>query len=445
MVKRSGLSACIGKSRGPICSLVTYWLSRFEWGDDCLVKQFRYQNYIAVSVVLTFVGIAVALGQFKIPSIMPAIMERFGMDLNSASMLMSVFTLAGIFLSLPTGFLARRFGAKNMVLASVAVMVVGTLVGMLATSGSILVMSRAIEGVALVFCSVSAPLVLRKYVEPEKIGFASGIWSLWFSLGSFFGGVLTPVFFESLDYRGTWIAFAAIVLAAGLLLLFFLKPFSDGRFFESVERASREGENPPIFTTASSSPKKTSGRLFTRNVILVLLGFLSFNIVLISFLSFGPTFLQEEGMDPVLAGFASTLPMLIAIVSSPLFGLLADRTKRYKLLMVLAMVVLGPCACALLTSSGPALWIAACVMGVFGLGAPPMFLIMYPAVVENKEMMPIAMGFLVMTQSLGQFLGSFIMPFVIESGWMAAGVFVAAVGLAGTALLLFVKSDAIKE
>ena len=165
-------------------------------------KQFKYQNYVAVSVILTLVGIAVALGQFKIPSIMPAIMERFSMDLGSASMLMSVFTLAGIFLSLPTGFLARRFGAKNMVMASVGVMVVGTLIGMLATSGSVLVLSRAVEGVALVFCSVSAPLVLRKYVAPDKVGFASGIWSLWFSLGSFFGGVLTPVFFEALDYRG---------------------------------------------------------------------------------------------------------------------------------------------------------------------------------------------------------------------------------------------------
>lgn len=407
-------------------------------------KQFKYQNYVAVSVILTLVGIAVALGQFKIPSIMPAIMERFSMDLGSASMLMSVFTLAGIFLSLPTGFLARRFGAKNMVMASVGVMVVGTLIGMLATSGSVLVLSRAVEGVALVFCSVSAPLVLRKYVAPDKVGFASGIWSLWFSLGSFFGGVLTPVFFEALDYRGTWIAFAAIVLAAGLLLLFFLRPFSGGRFFESIEKAA--GENGLASVSRADAGAGTGRKkLFTRNVVLVLLGFLSFNIVLISFLSFSPTFLQEEGMDPVLAGFASTLPMLIAIVSSPVFGFLADKTKRYKILMALSMVVLGPCACVLLTSSGPTLWVAACVMGVIGLGAPPMFLIVYPAVVENKELMPIAMGFLVMTQSLGQFIGSSVMPFIIESGWMAAGAFVTVVGLAGTALLLLVKSDAIRD
>ena len=147
-------------------------------------------------------------------------------------------------------------------------------------------------------------------------------------------------------------------------------------------------------------------------------------------------------MSPTLAGFASTLPMLIAIVSSVLFGVIADKTKRYKLLMLLSMVVLGPCAFVLLTNSGPALWVAASVLGIIGLGAPPMYLILYPAVVPDKRLLPVAMGFLVMTQSLGQFIGTLVMPLILEAGWMAAGVFVLVVGLAGTAILLFVKDPA---
>lgn len=400
----------------------------------------KYQNYIAVSIVLTLVGIAVALGQFKIPSIMPAIMERFSMSLGSASMLMSVFTLAGIFLSLPTGFLARRFGCKNMLVMAVLVMVCGTLIGMVATSGNMLIVSRAIEGVALVFCSVSGPLVLRKYVRPEKIGFASGVWSLWFSLGSFFGGVLTPGLYENVGFSGTWLVFAIIVFAAGLALFAYLRP-TDGRFIEKVSSATAHEADEEAEEVLSES-KPIIRELFTRNVVCVLLGFLTFNIVLISFLSFSPTFLQSEGMSPTLAGFASTLPMLIAIVSSVLFGVIADKTKRYKLLMVLSMVVLGPCAFVLLTNSGPALWVAASVLGIIGLGAPPMYLILYPAVVPDKRLLPVAMGFLVMTQSLGQFIGTLVMPLILEAGWMAAGVFVLVVGLAGTAILLFVKDPA---
>lgn len=406
-------------------------------------KPRKYQNYLAVSIILTLVGIAIALGQFKVPSIMPAIMERFSMDLSAASMLMSVFTLAGIFLSLPTGFLARRFGSKNMVMAAVLIMAVGTIVGMFATSGNLLIASRAVEGVALVFCSVSAPLVIRTYVRPENIGFASGIWSLWFSLGSFFGGVLTPTLFEYLGFEGTWLSCAVIVVACGLLLLFFLRPVS-GRFFEKIDTAAEKAQA----TAFEEEAKEASGAsgLLTRNLVLVLAGFLTFNIVLISFLSYSPTFLQLQGMSPTLAGFASTLPMLIAIVSSPLFGFLADKTHRYKLLMVLSMVVLGPCGFFLLTTSGPELWVAAGILGVIGLGAPPMYLILYPAVVENKELMPIAMGLLVMTQSLGQFIGSLVTPLVLEAfSWTGAGLFVMAVGLAGTGLLALVKTDGIRR
>ncbi len=402
-----------------------------------------YQNYIAVSVILTLVGIAIALDQFKIPSIMPAIMERFHMDLGAASMLMSVFTLAGIFLSLPTGFLARRFGCKNMVMLAVVIMALGTMVGLFATSGSMLIVSRAIEGVALVFCSVSAPLVVRKYVRPDKLGFASGVWSLWFSLGSFFGGVLTPILYERIGFQGTWLAFAGIVVALGLVLFFFLKPFS-GRFFEKVSAAVEEKVDAEAEVLVEEA-KPVMRSLFSRNVVLVLLGFLSFNIVLISFLSFSPTFLQGEGMSPTLAGFASTLPMLIAIISSPLFGVIADKTKRYKLLMVLSMAVLGPCGFVLLTNSGPLLWVAACLLGVIGLGAPPMYLILYPAVVPDKRLMPVAMGLLVMTQSLGQFLGTLAMPTVLEFGWTAAGLFALIVGIAGTVLLGFIKTDRIQH
>ena len=78
------------------------------------------------------------------------------MDMASTSMLMSVFTFVGIVLALPAGFLARRIGAKNLMVIAVAVLVVGTVVGAFATSGTMLVASRAIEGVGLVTCGVCA-------------------------------------------------------------------------------------------------------------------------------------------------------------------------------------------------------------------------------------------------------------------------------------------------
>ncbi|MEI3232625.1 MAG: MFS transporter [Gordonibacter pamelaeae] len=392
-----------------------------------------YQNHVLVSVLLVLAGIAVALGQFKVPSIMPAIMEQFDMDVGSASMLMSVFTLAGIFLSLPTGFLARRFGAKNMMVAAVVVMVAGTAAGALATSAEVLVLSRAVEGVALVFCGVSAPLAIRAYVAPGQGGFRErhlgavvlarlvlrrGAYADRVRCGGLPGNVVRHGGHRARGGR----AHAAVRAAGWRGALPRARPAGAGR------RASREdGHGGPV------RPQRAAGAR----------RFLMFNMVLISFLSFSPTFLQGEGMDATLAGFASTLPMLVAVASSPLFGVLADKTGRLKALMVASMLVMGPCAAVLLTTAGPALWAAALVMGVVGLGAPTMFLIVYPSVVANKDAMPIAMGFLVLTQSLGQFLGSSIMPAVLGAGgWAAAGAFALVLGLVGTALLALVRLEA---
>ena len=393
--------------------------------------QKKYQSHVLVAIVIVLVGIAIALGQFKVPSIMPAIMEEFSIDVGSASWLMSIFTFAGIFLALPTGALARRFGPKNMMLSAVAIIAIGTIIGALATSGSMLIFSRAIEGVALVFCGVSAPLAIQRYIAPDKIGFAMGVWALWFSLGSFFGGVLTPALFEAIGFQGVWFFMAAVAVAAGLILFFALKPRT-GRFFEAVERAA-----------AQAGPKeKPDYRILVKPKVLLVLGsFLMFNMVLLSMLSFSPTFLQSQGMDAGQAGFASTLPMLIAIVSSPVFGMLADKTGKVRLLSVVAMLAMGPCACALLTTTGPIMWVAAVVMGLVGLGAPTMFLTVYPRVVGNEEVMPVAMGLLILVQSLGQFLGTALMPLVLEAGWLAMGLCVMALGLIGALLLAFVKSD----
>lgn len=216
-----------------------------------------------------------------------------------------------------------------------------------------------------------------------------------------------------------------------MLLLYLKTP--EGGIFESVAKRAPQD---------AALPRARVRDLFTRDLLLILGGFLMFNMVLISMLTYSPTFLQGEGMDPTLSGFASTLPMLLAVVTSPLFGVLADKTGRIKLLQVVSMLAMGPCACVLLTTASPALWVAAVVMGLVGLGAPTMFLITYPLSVSKVELMPIAMGLLVMVQSLGQFLGALVAPMVLAGGWMALGLFVMVLGLVGTGLLALARMKA---
>lgn len=115
---------------------------------------------------------------------------------------------------------------------------------------------------------------------------------------------------------------------------------------------------------------------------------------------------------------------------------------RCKPLYLLAMVVMGPCTLILLTQTGPLMWVGAIVMGLVGLGGPVMCLTSYINVLGRPELMSIGMGVLMLVQSLGQFLGTWLVPMLLGpemSSWMFAGIVMCIIGLIGTGALALCK------
>ncbi|MGV8083014.1 MAG: CynX/NimT family MFS transporter [Coriobacteriia bacterium] len=383
-----------------------------------------------VALVLLLLGTTIATVQFKVPTIMGNIMDQFSMSAAAASWLMSIFTFAGIILALPTGALAKKYGPKNMLLVAVSVAVIGALMGAFSNSGALLIVSRGVEGVALIFVTVCGPLAVQKYVAPDKIGAATGIWAIWVCLGSVIGGILTPSLFAWTGFKGVWVIYALAAVVAAVLVAVIIK--EPGK---SVAKS--------VADAAASSPRTEAAarvgysELFTAKTVLFFIGFGIFNLVLLSVLAFSPTWMQVNGISKTLSGFISTLPMLLAVISSPLFGNISDRIGRRKPLLLLALVVMGPCAYLLLTSTGPMLWVGAIVMGLVGLGAPVMFLTSYINVLGRPELMSIGMGLLMLVQSLGQFLGTWVSSLLLGpslSNWMTCGIGMLVLGLVGTGL-----------
>lgn len=387
----------------------------------------KYGNWALIAVVMLLFGTAIATIQFKVPVVMGDIMANMCMDASSASWLMSIFTFVGIILALPTGALAKRFGPKTMLLAAAAIIAVGSLLGAFAGNGMVLIVSRAIEGVAFIFVTICGPLAVQKYVSPDKIGSATGIWALWVCLGSVVGGVLTPTLYASTGFAGVWVIYAAAAVVFAIVVAVIVK--NPGEALEGAADAPTEG-------------KVGYGELVKPNILLFFAAFLVFNMTLMAVLSFGPTFLQQQGVDPTLSGFVSTLPMLLAVISSPLFGALSDKLGRCKPLYLAAMLVMGPCTLLLLTQTGPLMWVGAIVMGLVGLGGPVMCLTSYINVLGRPELMSIGMGVLMLVQSLGQFLGTWLVPLLLGpdvSSWMLTGIVMCVIGFAGTAALALCK------
>ena len=175
-------------------------------------------NYLVLSLVLLLVGTSIAIVQYKVPSIFESIMAAHDMTTSTGSWLMSVFTAMGIFLSLPTGALAKKLGPRSVLLLGCAIVILGSFLGAWATSAWLMIASRAVEGVAFVFISVAGPLAIEQYVDAEHQGTVNGVWALWICFGSVIGSTATPMVFEALGLTGTWLAYAAIVAGAAVLL-----------------------------------------------------------------------------------------------------------------------------------------------------------------------------------------------------------------------------------
>ena len=391
----------------------------------------RQLGYVALSIVLLAVGVSVCIVQYKVPSILDPIMGSYGMSTDSGAWLMSIFTMVGIFLSLPASGLAKRIGPKKLLLLACAVIVVGGVMGAFAGSTWQMIMSRGIEGVAFVFVTVAGPLVIERYVDRTHQGTANGIWSLWICLGSVIGSTTTPVVYGAVGLKGTWLVYAGIVIAAAVVMAVFIRGNGD---------ASADDE-----ASGDAVQEAQLGdylRFLKPQALLFFFAYLVFNVEILAVLSYPPTFLQQQGMNATLSGFASSLPGLLAIVSSLAYGKLIDKTGRTKIFYLLALVVSAPATMLMLTQSGPLLWVGAAGVGLVGYAIPVACLTARPQIAGSKEMMPAAMGVFTLVQCLGEFLGSLVTPMLLGPAmdqWTFCGMAMLVFGLTGALAMAVCK------
>lgn len=398
-----------------------------------LNREKKRQNPILVGLVLLFAGAAAALIQYKVPTIMTAVMDLFSMDADLGSWLMSIFTLTSIFVAVPSGILAQRFGAKRVMVAALILIATGSLFGAFAQTSALILVSRAVEGAALTVITTCGPVVVQRCVSPQRIGAVMGVWGIWGCVGSTVAAVLTPTVFEMVGFRGVWVAYAVAAVVAALMLVVAVR----------VPRATNED----VVAAGPDVPTGEGSRwcdAVTFDVALFFIGFATFNICLLAVLAYVPTILQMQGFDPMLSGFISTIPMLLSIASSPLFGVLSDKMGRCKPLLLAASLAMGPCTFLFYTTTGALLWVAAVTMGIVGMGGVGLFLAGYMKIMPHPERASIAMGLMILVQGLGQFLGTFLVQRMLGpdmTNWMGAGLVLMLFGMLGAAAIALCKME----
>lgn len=363
--------------------------------------------WLVLAVLLLF-SVAAPLNQFKVPPIMPLLMEALGLSVGRAGLLMSVFAVTGLILALPSGFIFQRAGDRFTGLLAGGSIVLGAALGALSRSMGVLLASRVIEGVGTSFMAVLAPAIIARWFARDDQGTAMGIWSAWVPVGTAAMLLLAPSIGEKSGWRAVWWLSAGYALVVTILYLF------------GVGRSRAAGEKG---RDSHSVPRVGAGEVLRdRDIWLLAAAFAAFNAAVIGASTYLPTFLaNERGLALAQASLLASVPTLITIFSAPGGGLVSDRIgsrKRPYLVGFALAVVLLPLV-GVLGVSG--LIVLVVVQGlVFGLIPTNIF----AAAVEaagDEEQSGLAMAMIMVGQNGGTLLGPAVFGALAESvGWGAA-------------------------
>ena len=171
-----------------------------------------------VVLSIDFSGVAVAL---------PQISRDLDVPTASAGWVINAFALGAAGPLLVSGRIADRFGRRRMLLGGVALFAAGTLASALATTFTILVLARVVQGAATALFMPASLSVVSTTFAGERRAWAIGMWSAIGSSAAAAAPVVGGLVVDALGWRW-FFALNVPLLAAAALIIARVVPESTG-------------------------------------------------------------------------------------------------------------------------------------------------------------------------------------------------------------------------
>jgi MFS family permease len=296
--------------------------------------------------------------QFQsIAALTPFVVPAFELTYAQVGLLMGLFMLPGVIIALPGGLLGQRFGSLRVVIAGLGLMIVGGMI--VSYSGGLhsAALGRSIGGVGGVLVNIMLARMVAGWFRERELQTAMGLMlSAWP-----FGMALALVILGPLAAATSWrIAEYVTVVAAGLALALIALAYKEA---PAESGAPVDGASPEAAKFHLGVP----GRVWPLAVSAGI-GWALLNASVIVVASFAPSFLMSRGASVGEAGGITGLALWISIISVPLGGLVADRLRKPRLLIVVGCVATALTIACAARAPWPALWLVA--SGIL-LGLPP--------------------------------------------------------------------------
>mgnify|MGYP000872166756 CR=1 FL=1 len=271
--------------------------------------------YVRINWALFLSGYAVFSPIYCTQPLLPVLAEHFGVGAATSSLALSLttgFLAVSIFVA---GALSESVGRKTLMFASLVAAAVLELTAAVAPSWHLLLIIRALEGVALGGAPAVAMAHLAEEIEPAGLGTAMGLYIGGNALGGMAGRVFTGLVAEVADWRWALAVIGGLGLASAIGFLVLLPPSHN-----FVPRPTR-----PL-----SAHLATWGRHLANPALALVfaIGFLAMGgfVTTYNYIGFR---LADPPFDLGQAAVGSIFVVyLFGILASPLAGRAADRFGR---------------------------------------------------------------------------------------------------------------------
>jgi MFS family permease len=345
----------------------------------------------------------------SVAAVAPLIARDMGLTLADIGLLFGLYLAPGMALAYPGGSVGRRFGDRPVVLAGLALMVVGGAIMAFVPTWTGQIVGRLVAGVGGVLINVLMSKMVTDWFAGRDIATAMAVFVNSWPVGIAAALVILPPIAEMQGLKAGYLFSALLVLLALVLLAQRYTPPP-----RSSEAATLENAMPERVALKAAIVAGSIWGLYNAGLAMVF--------------AFGPSLLVERGWPITSAGSAISLLLWLAIVSVPLGGFLADRLRHHAAFVVAGCLAAG--VLLLVASREPDLVLIYAVLGlVAGLPAGPIMSL--PSRVLRPGVRAIGMG---------AFFSVFYAAMVVGpalGGWLAAANGSAAAAIYFGALLLF--------
>jgi len=313
--------------------------------------------------------IVYTINWFNIASIFYLIASDFGENIAMLGIVSASFLIGVGLFQVPAGVIAAKYGARKIAIYGIMIASSAALVTGLASDTTQITILRFLVGIGMACFFGPSVILVSRYLGKESEGLGIGLLNSAHALGGILGLFGWVILAGTLGWRATLILSGGLGIATAIML--------------GITLIKDEGQIHKKFRIKISHVLDT---LFNKSLIILgftLLGFQAGSSMILTFSVF--YFVDHLKISPLEAGLVASLSLIVALLSSPLFGRIYDKIGNAKKLLFISGILSAVSMIGFATDSLYLIIISVIITGFF-LSAG--FVIVYAKAKEINKVQP---------------------------------------------------------